>query len=299
MSNSLATEIVDMAYKGPVLVRGKKISSNQFLKVSLNNQFFYFSSLPNVHQTSLQEISFELNQFFKANRPINLEAADFNKACFGVVENSPGLSGEMLFVIETLLLGLIKPIAPSDIKINQVYTIDKDLSEYVNAQCLKIKISPKGMNENFKTLVSLHELYPNLKYRLDGNRQFELDELLKLTSLLEQMPLLLKNIDYIEEPLKNFYESIVFNQCSTIPLALDESFEVYFKNNLLPIKPHSPLVIKPSLFGISPIYRWMTKNPDKRVIISSCYEHPTVMTSLNFLAGLKPLEFHGLENQFS
>jgi len=292
------------SYKKPVSVRGHLMPTNNFLKVQFQGHDFFFSTITGLHEISLKELEHHLHDFFQSLsiEQLNFHSLNFNQKYFGLIINEDSLHHEVLFAIEVLLLSLIKNIdINKDLLINQVYSSQVNVKEYKNTQCLKLKISPKLMKENLSVLTSLHRENPHLIFRLDGNRQFELIDLLEFKHQLDQLPessTLIKKIDYFEEPLKNFYESYLFLKNCPIPIALDESFKSYFRlDQKIPFE-NSIAVIKPALYGISSVYKWMNQNADSRVIISSSYEHPSVLYSLSFLGQLRPTEFHGLENQF-
>ncbi len=290
---------VELNYAAPISIRGEEIKKNTFLNVTFNDQDFFFSLLPNFHQTNFEEITYALNHIFPNHKSIDLSLVEFKKKYFGLIQSDLNISGEILFIIETLLLSLIKVPPFSELKINQLYNSERSLDYYQETLCfcLKIKINPSNQENILKLIADLHKINPTITFRFDGNRKFELTDLLKFVYQLKNETNY--KIDYIEDPLINFNESYIFQTKSTIPLALDESLGPYLKKNL-----NSPLipaiaVIKPSLYGLSPVYKWMENYPQTRCIISSSYEHPSVMSSLTFLAQNRPTEFHGLENYFS
>lgn len=310
----VATALARLPYLSPVPVRKKVFTQNDFLKVDIDHQAFYLSSLPGFHELSLKEIDFKVKKFLGLYE-INLKNLDFSKRFFNTI-NSPhddfldSIQGEMLFHVESILFGLIKKDAETPM-VNTLYTKAKSLEENAKSPCIKIKIRPteESLLSTLLILSSIHKDNPSCSFRLDGNRCFELRELLEFTSSLDkklEREALLK-IDYLEEPLKNFYETRAFHSFSPIPIALDESFLNFLSHpsSLEHLPKAWPVVIKPSFIGISPVYKWLSdpSRSKRRAILSSSFEHPSIMPALFFLAktadsqGFK--EFHGLENHFA
>jgi O-succinylbenzoate synthase len=183
---------------------------------------------------------------------------------------------------------------------NELYRPNLGPSHYSHSKCIKIKISPTSVLKTKRLLIELNRCNPQLKFRLDGNRLFEFMDmqvfLKDLSDNLDQK--IVSQIDYIEEPFKIFSELLMMEKISPFKFALDESFISFYSPTNAPFLMLNPIVIKPSLYGISSVYNWMRNNPQNRVIISSSFEHPSIMVGLSFLAKERPTEFHGLENFF-
>ncbi len=83
--------------------------------------------------------------------------------------------------------------------------------------CVKIKVGgdPKRAG---RTIAGLLRRYSGLRFRLDANRAWTLDE--ALTFARAQDP---QNVDYMEEPLANWEEIPALAETAALPLALDES----------------------------------------------------------------------------
>lgn len=294
-------EYTTLAYKQPVPVRGAILTENTFLKVRLLEQDYYLSVLPHFHQVTLPELAFKIKHFFD-HYSLDFSAIDFTKKFFNTtaidhfLEN---INGETLFNIESLLLGILSQthghkVSNQKILINELYRPSQEIESYQTSACLKIKIAPGSEKMALDTIQKLYHLNPKMTFRLDGNRKFELKELISFYHDLEKnLPLLaFHQIDYFEEPLKNFYDTFLFQKRSKINIAIDESLPAYLKSNKL----ISPAVIKPSLIGLSPAMFLLRSRQDVRAIISSSFEHPTIMHGLYLLAAERPSEFHGLEN---
>ena len=298
----IKTSYIELRYDFPLPVRGKIIETNRFLKVTVLENDYFISILPGFHDPSLAEIDFKLKHFF-SHYELHFDQIDFTKKFFNLITQEDAflksVKTTILFNIEAVLLGMIKTTHPHLIPNfeplkNDLYNETNDHSFYKLSNCLKIKIAPNSVK---KTIHSINEIFkenPTTLYRLDGNRRFELDEMIIFEQHLKDslLPGAFLRIDYLEEPFKNFYDSFLFNKRSLLKLAIDESFINYI--NYPPL--NFPAVIKPSLIGISPVYSWLRFHQESRAIISSSFEHPTILLSLNFLASLRPSEFHGLEN---
>ena len=294
------TNFIELSYKTSVPVRGRLISSNRFLKVNLLEKDYYLSSISGFHNSTLEEVNFKVLDFF-TQYTLSFDEIDFTKRFFNLTAEDSYLksfSGEILFHIESLLLGILRTTHPQlfskkEVLINQLYRSETPLENYKESKCLKIKINPR---DALKTAVLLNELYemnPNILTRLDGNRQFELEDMLYFEETLKEKihaSAFLK-IDYIEEPFKIFYDSEAFLKRSDLSIAIDESFLF-----LMNVKLNFPSVIKPSFIGLSPVMFWLRSHKDQRAIISSSFEHPSILEGLFFLAQERPSEFHGLEN---
>ena len=263
---------------------------------------YYFSLLPGFHNSRLKEVEFILKDLFNDECTLNLSHIEMDKKFFGLLKSNLFINNEILFIIETILLGVLEIKDDTPVKINLVYSETNPIEYYQNTECLKIKIKPQDQKSQTINLIKkLEKENPQMLKRLDGNRKYSIDELNELIFDLKNLLSFkqFSKIEYFEEPFTNFYDSLLFEKRSTIPIAIDESFKEYFKLNTPSPLSTSINIIKPSLYGISPIIKWMNLHPDSRYIISSSYEHPSVMPSLYYLARMRPLEYHGLENFFN
>ncbi|MBC7429567.1 MAG: hypothetical protein H7336_13200 [Bacteriovorax sp.] len=292
-------------YKWPVPVRGTPVNENNFLKVTLLDSDYFISVLPGFHEATLEEITFKLRYFF-STYSLDFGHIDFSKKFFNLVEIDDYLEGihsETLFNIEVLLLGMIRKTHSglfnnNPVMENELYRAARGTQAYTQSKCLKIKIAPDSLEKTIKLINELHRLNKELIIRLDGNRQFEINEMIVFEERLKKNILLesFKKIDYIEEPFKNFADTFLFKKRSVLKVAMDESFSTYRQLSAEEFPDEIPVVIKPSLFGISSIHNWMQTHSKKRVIVSGSFEHPTVKIGLTFLASTRPYEYHGLEN---
>lgn len=301
----IQTSIQNLTYKELVPVRGILLSENNFLKVTLLGEDYFISVLPKFHNATLEEIAFKIKYFFN-HYTLNFDSIDLTKIFFNLVSLDDYLSNinqETLFNLETLLLGMLTKTHPglfkhNEILVNELYRPKLGPNHYINSKCLKLKITPKSVDKTIRLLNELHRHNNELLIRLDGNRLFELNELITFEKTLKDnvSESTFQKIDYIEEPFKNYADTYLFSKRSELTLAMDESFSSLMNESTDQFTKNTPVVIKPSLFGISPIYNWMLKHPKNRKIISSSFEHPSVKIGLDFLARQCPEEYHGLEN---
>ncbi len=292
-----------LTYNRPVPVRGKVLTQNEFLKVTILGRDYYLCVLPGFHESTLMELAFKVKTFF-TTYSLDFSHIDFELRFFNLVKEDTFLKTiqkEVLFNIEAILLDMIRTTHPhlfshEEVLINELYRPRDSLENFSKSTCLKIKID-KNLLATRNLLIELHEINPQLIFRLDGNRQFELSEMIEFYQILKtHIPVsAFHNLDYIEEPFKNFYDTLLFEKRARLPIAIDESLEFFFDEPNL----SWPAVIKPSLFGISSVIFWLRNHPDNRAIISSSFEHPTIMQGLYFLARKRLTEFHGLSHFLS
>jgi hypothetical protein len=302
----IKTSYVELSYRNPVPVRKLLLSKNRFLKVTLLEKDYFLSTLAGFHESTLEEIALKVETFFSTYQ-LDFSNIDFGVKFFNLVPGSDSflssIQQEMLFHIESLLLGIVSTTHPHllpthyPVLINELYRPENGLEYYRESACLKIKITPHNTQLISALINELYKINPALLYRLDGNRRFEIDELIEFEEiLLENIPTdAFKRIDYIEEPFKNFYDTFLYEKRSRLKIAIDDSFPHYMNTSVL----KNTAVIKPSLLGISCVWNWLRSHEEARAIISSSFEHPTILVSLEFLAKSRPEEYHGLENFFS
>ncbi len=302
---NIETSFTTLAYRSPVPVRGLTIDHNRFLKVRVLEVDYYLSVLPGLHQATLEELNLKVKHFF-SNYDLDFKSIDFSVKFFNLVSAHDtfldSIKEECLFNIEAILLGMLQKTHPhlfshDAIAINLLYNDHDGTQFYLDADCIKIKINPENVHKTIQVINELYQLNPEMIYRLDGNKRFELDELIAFEQTLKKSihPEAFAKIDYIEEPFKNFYDTFLFKKRSHLTIAIDESYKNYIASEDLIF----PAVIKPSLIGISPVFSWLRFHQDNRGIISSSFEHPSVLVALSFLARQRPNEFHGLENFLS
>lgn len=291
-------------YRSPLSVRGIFIHQNDFLVLSNQEKKLFLSTLPAFHQSSLEEIKYMLEHtLMKVSKDNFTKPLEWSKKAFGFIPsdiklNSLCSSSELLFYLENALFYFSNEAKENyQVKSNALSSL-RDGQKQFDSEVVKIKFtaneSIEGLRE--KLLDSLF-INPAIKFRIDANRTFELRELLKLQeSLLKDIPLM--NFDYFEEALKNNNEIIDYKNHSLIEYALDESFH-HSPEWCLKYFTDLPIILKPSLLGISKTFYYLENYKDTRFIISSSYEHTSALCALEFLASLRPNEFHGLSHVVS
>lgn len=302
--------ILPLEYSEPIVVNQKTLSSNRLLRVTLDHSISLdLSALADFHHYNLEEWRYTLDQFFKENA-IDYHSISLSLPYFNMIKDpTMTLQGELLFVVESVLFALIEKNAPSllfsshnhTIKINGLY--NKNVSPINVPECLKIKISPtsESLIETYSLMTEMLLVNPEILFRLDGNRRFELHELIVFMSEIEKnCGIEIKNsIEYLEEPLKNKAEYTQFNQVSPYPLALDESMSGFLLNLdlLKELPPDTTLILKPSLFGISKCFEIIQKCRELGLccVISSTYESKSAIRPLLYLALQSPFTYHGFD----
>lgn len=305
-------------YSAPITVLNRTINHNRALSVAISVEESLtgkidLTTLPHFHHYTLEEWEYTLDQFF-SECEISLEHIVLEAPYFNMIKNPFYLyGGELLFIIESILFAVMEKISPQSlaliskkpIKLNALYssTLAPGSLSGPLAECLKIKIRPtKECLEETKNLIkNLLANDPGIRLRLDGNRSFELNELLFFMNELETFCGLNFNqsIEYLEEPLKNQYDYLTFSKVYQYPQALDESL-LYLIADLdyiqrLPANTH--LVLKPSLLGISKSFAIMllAAQQGHNVVISSSYETKSAIRPLLYLAANNPFTYHGLD----
>jgi O-succinylbenzoate synthase len=166
---------------------------------------------------------------------------------------------------------------------------------------VKIKITPhrQALSELCDVLnkKSIEGELPLLRF--DGNRQFEIADLLYFLNNLNDS--VVNKIEYIEEPFKIFYDLYIFQKIFKLKIAIDESL-IYFQENLDLLPPQTPIVLKPALYGISKSFELISKAQQLGhfIIVSSTYQPSSQFFPLLWLAHYadsfsKTPHFHGLD----
>lgn len=298
----IESSFTNLSYRTSVPVRGLALKNNRFLKVRVLEVDYYLCVLPGFHEAGLEEISLKLKYFF-SHYQLDFNSINFTVKFFNLISYKDtfldSIKEECLFSIEAILLGIIQKTHPQlfsndPIAINHLYNEKDGTKFYLDADCIKIKINPNNVLRTIQVINELYTINPEIIYRLDGNKKFEFAELIRFEQTLKSgiHPNAFNKIDYLEEPFKNFYDTFLFTKRSELTVAIDESFKLFMLNS----DPVFPAVIKPSLIGISPVMYWLKSHENIRAIISSSFEHPSVMSAHSFLARQRPNEFHGLEN---
>lgn len=133
----------------------------------------------------------------------------------------------------------------------------------------KVKIRGDSLEKDMNTLQSLIQKLPELRFRIDANQSWQVEDALKW---IEKIPR--KNIEYIEEPFDNLSDLKAFSEKTNLPLAVDEMIYEYDIKDLEKIPSLQTVVIKPTLFGglqtIQKYIETFTKNIE--IVFSSSFE---------------------------
>lgn len=318
MKINLDFSLFEFNYTAPITVLNRTINHNRALAVAISADErpigkIDLTTLPHFHHYTLEEWQYTLDQFFSESE-ISLEHIVLEAPYFNMIKNpSSFYNGELLFIIESILFAVMEKVSPQSlslisnkaIKLNALYSsplAPESLSGPL-AECLKIKIRPtkECLEETSILIKNLLVTAPGIRLRLDGNRSFELDELLFFMNELETFCGLNFNqsIEYLEEPLKNQYDYLTFSKVYPYPQALDESLLCLIANldYLLRLPANTHLVLKPSLLGISKSFAIMllAAQQGHNVVISSSYETKSAIRPLLYLAANNPLTYHGLD----
>ena len=161
---------------------------------------------------------------------------------------------------------------------------------YQGYKAIKWKVRGKPMLV-WDELNAFSKTWPNTLIRIDGNRSIDPEELPKFCEVLSKF----KNIDYIEEPCSNLRVAVDSTRNAGIKLAADES--LWLKESLT--KEAQVIVAKPQrLGGVSKVLQIKIKYPDKRLVLSHCFESPKTVAFLSKLGhAISPTENHGIYTQ--
>ncbi|WP_198264450.1 o-succinylbenzoate synthase [sulfur-oxidizing endosymbiont of Gigantopelta aegis] len=159
--------------------------------------------------------------------------------------------------------------------------------------CLKFKIGLTSLNNEIKQLkILLQQVSASTLIRLDANKSWSVSE---TEQLLDSLRAFSSQIDSIEEPLKHYshndYQKL--QQQTTIPLALDESFD-----GQLTAYPLKRLVLKPMIQGslVKTLMLARQAQKDKiEVVITSSIETAYGLWPISHLCALLDnQQYHGL-----
>jgi O-succinylbenzoate synthase len=137
---------------------------------------------------------------------------------------------------------------------------------------LKIK-APYPLKELPSLIGSIHEQYPDIKFRMDANQSWPRSELRTIFSLLNHLP-----IEYIEEPcpIRNLSDLEKIQSESNIPIALDESISTIPRlKKVLNLYPKLVLIIKPMVLGnILKIHETISqfRSNSKQIVVTTTLE---------------------------
>jgi O-succinylbenzoate synthase len=146
---------------------------------------------------------------------------------------------------------------------------------------LVLKVKP-GAVPDVQALRSLLERRPDVRFRIDGNRQWSVEQTVQLVSELPT-----ESVEYLEEPLRDpaDYEKL-WSRCAA-PVALDETLLEPGGMTLAQQPDVVALVLKPTLLGdgtdCAP-WRQLAGGAEKQLVWSSCFESGVGIQHLACLA---------------
>ena len=150
---------------------------------------------------------------------------------------------------------------------------------------VKLKVARWGeAEEEARAITELADRFPSLTFRLDANRGWSIQEALVFARHIPS-----KRIAFIEEPLRDASQLSLLAHQTSLPIALDETFQVYRMGAYNYLADPAALILKPSLLG-SPT-ELLRIAADARMrgatpIISSSYECGPGMQTLIEMASL-------------
>ena len=223
------------------------------------------SPLPGLHKENLLQTIKQLRSIssYLLNKEIPINLEQFNNG-FDVWLKNFSLYPSLQFGIESAFLSLLaaqQRISVIDIfhssldksvKINALLTgtpklITKKINQYLaeGFTVFKIKVGRNAIDDDIKLVNAINKIIDgNAVLRLDANQTWTLDEALHFFQSID-----MNNIEYIEEPLKNFEELPDLLKKKNIPIALDENILKFFNNQQLSPSQIKTFVIKPTVIG--------------------------------------------------
>ena len=259
----------NLPLKYPVIVAGKKLSHRSGLLLELGDEkgssgWGEVSPLPGLHRQTAQECLDELVSAFEKDYLGNIEI-DANLPLDSVAKLSSLLtSPASRFGLESAFLNLLATAQNTNpaALLNTNYT----RAVYINGllidsgedavreiarlyalgyRSVKIKTGRHNLNEELENLRRiLAETPADMRFRLDANRRWTLDEALHFVKGLPT-----GKIEYVEEPLKNPQDLPLFCAKSPFPVALDETLRQPDYRDYLSLPGVGAAVLKPTVLG--------------------------------------------------
>lgn len=185
----------------------------------------------------------------------------------------------------------LKETLKGSIKNNDLYHENYDLKQRTS-NIVKIKVRDHGEFNSFLNI--LENSSGEILWRVDSNANLDLTEFLTFVEKLDSRNKL-SQIDYFEEPLKNFTDYLTLSE--KLSYKDQQMPSIAHEEHLKEALTHQNYnfhagVVKPSQQGISVVES--LKISGRRIILSSAYETPYSLRLCHFLASQLPLETHGL-----
>ena len=248
------------------------------------------SIIPIIKELKERMIGTELNSDVFQNTNI-FPSVDFgiSQALHSIFLLKDGLNPEWKFNSTISVNGVIGILSKSE-ALNKVEKLVEN-----GFKIIKIKVGREKIEDDINIIESISENFSNdIKYRLDANGKWDIDKTKFVVKHLKNI-----NVEYLEQPVKEFDELIKLSSNSKIPIAADESIRTANDAKTMLLESNIQyFVLKPSIMGsitesIDLINLIETKK--RKVIISSAFESPIGRSALVFLSSLvKNDSAHGL-----
>lgn len=250
----------------------------------------YESIIPIIKELEQRLIGSELNsdifQFV-----VNVPSVEFgiSQALHSIFLLRDGLNPDWKFNSIISVNGIIG-ILPKSKALNKAEEIVEN-----GFKTIKIKVGRENIEDDIDLIKSIAEKYGrDMKYRLDVNGKWNIDKTKFVVKRLENV-----NVEYLEQPVKEFNELIKLSNICKTPIAADES--IRSTNDVKTMLSESNIqyfVLKPTLIGniagTIDIINTIEKE-DRKIIISSAFESSVGRSALVFLSSLLKSNYaHGL-----
>ena len=185
----------------------------------------------------------------------------------------------------------LNPNASSKIKLSAINNFTNSTTP------LKIKFGNKKINAEIGKLELIKKNNPNIVFRLDFNRMFDCESMIKICEKLKPY-----NIEYIEEPLKDptVIKMLKLKKNINIPIALDETLITKEYKKLIEKKLIQYVILKASILGsvdyVMSLIDYFKKNNIKVIVSSSLQTQIGNLANINIAAVLNNKLYHGLNN---
>ena len=188
-----------------------------------------------------------------------------------------------------------KPVATAFL-LSSVVSIEQQaaLSLLPTGQIVKLKVGRQALTDEIAQFQQLREKAPQLRWRLDANRNWSLQQALEFCQAMGTP----EQVEFIEEPCADLHQTIAFAHQSRWPVALDETTQsahskpFYFEGL-------QAIVCKPGLVGnLTRCSAWaeLARQHQLSWIISSAFESNLAHAYLAALAiQWAPQGVHGLD----
>lgn len=203
-----------------------------------------------------------------------------------LTQSDPDLSTfpSLRFAMECALSPFSAP--KQDVSVNALWMADREPPGDLLGRLEKwshpvVKVKP-GIRPDVQALLKILDVRPELRFRVDGNRQWSLDQTLEFFSSIPASAL-----EYMEEPLRTPEEYEKLWDRAPVPVALDESL-LTTEGRELAEKTHvKAFVLKPTLLGNTrDRARWvdLARKRKVQIVWSSCFESGAGLWNLARLA---------------